>query len=118
MLQYSTVESHTLDVLKELMQMPEMNDFYLAGGTALALYYGHRLSEDIDLMGNRQWGIGEYIKVPDANCTAIRCLIFLFNFTVNVGNFICAGFPSGTTVKSDLESKAVIKEEQAISNFG
>lgn len=49
MLQYSTIEPHTLDVLKKLMQVPEMNDFYLVGGTALALYYGHRLSVDIDL---------------------------------------------------------------------
>lgn len=24
------------------------NDFYLAGGTALALQFGHRLSEDLD----------------------------------------------------------------------
>ncbi|MFZ1307251.1 MAG: nucleotidyl transferase AbiEii/AbiGii toxin family protein [Ferruginibacter sp.] len=55
MLQYSTVESHTLDVLKELMHMPEMNDFYLVGGTALALYYGHRISVDIDLFSTTEF---------------------------------------------------------------
>ncbi|MFI5195919.1 MAG: nucleotidyl transferase AbiEii/AbiGii toxin family protein [Chitinophagales bacterium] len=49
MLQYSTVEPGTLDLLKQLMQMPELRDFYLVGGTALALYYGHRKSIDIDL---------------------------------------------------------------------
>ena len=51
MLQYSTVEPHTLDVLSGLMNMPELKDFYLVGGTALALYYGHRRSVDIDLFG-------------------------------------------------------------------
>ena len=49
MLQYSTIEPRTLEVLKELMNIPELKDFYLVGGTALALYYGHRLSIDIDL---------------------------------------------------------------------
>ena len=49
MLQYSTVEPHTLDILKQLMKVPQLMDFYLVGGTALALYYGHRLSIDLDL---------------------------------------------------------------------
>jgi predicted nucleotidyltransferase component of viral defense system len=49
MLQYSTLESGTLELLKKLMQVPELKDFYLAGGTALALYYGHRRSIDLDL---------------------------------------------------------------------
>jgi len=29
---------------------PEISDFYLIGGTALALYLGHRLSEDLDFI--------------------------------------------------------------------
>src|SRR4051812_21039970 len=49
MLQYSTVGSGTLDLLKQLMAVPELKDFYLVGGTALALYYGHRKSIDLDL---------------------------------------------------------------------
>ena len=49
MLQYSTVEPRTLDVLKGLMQIPALNDFNLVGGTAPALYFGHRVSVDIDL---------------------------------------------------------------------
>jgi predicted nucleotidyltransferase component of viral defense system len=49
MLQYGAVEPRTLDVLKGLMQIPALNNFYLVGGTALALYFGHRISVDIDL---------------------------------------------------------------------
>ncbi len=49
MLQYSTVEPRTLEVLKKVMALPELENFNLAGGTALALYYGHRLSVDLDL---------------------------------------------------------------------
>lgn len=52
MLQYSTLEPHTLDILKELMAIPELDGFYLVGGTALALMYGHRLSLDLDLFSS------------------------------------------------------------------
>jgi hypothetical protein len=31
-------------------QTLETNGFYLAGGTALALQFGHRISEDLDFL--------------------------------------------------------------------
>jgi hypothetical protein len=49
MLQYRTVEPGALDLLKKVMQLPALKDFYLVGGTALALIYGHRSSVDMDL---------------------------------------------------------------------
>jgi predicted nucleotidyltransferase component of viral defense system len=55
MLQYGTVEPRTLDLLKKLMDFPELNDFYLVGGTALSLYYGHRISIDLDLFSTRDF---------------------------------------------------------------
>ncbi len=55
MLQYSTIEPHTLDVLKGMMQIPALKDFYLVGGTALALYFGHRQSIDIDLFSTKEF---------------------------------------------------------------
>ena len=39
----------TLDLLKKLQQDPRLTDFFLVGGTALALQIGHRLSIDLDL---------------------------------------------------------------------
>ncbi len=52
MLQYSAVEPRTLDVLKGLMQIPALKHFNLVGGTALALYLGHRMSVDLDLFSS------------------------------------------------------------------
>jgi len=49
MLHYETVEPGTLGLLKNLMQIPELNQFRLVGGTALALLLGHRTSIDLDL---------------------------------------------------------------------
>jgi predicted nucleotidyltransferase component of viral defense system len=37
------------------MQMPELQDFYLVGGTCLSLRYGHRISVDIDLFSTNNF---------------------------------------------------------------
>ena len=52
MLQIQTVKPDCLAVLKELMSLSELGDFRLAGGTALSLRLGHRISVDIDLFTN------------------------------------------------------------------
>jgi hypothetical protein len=38
----------TVELLKMLVQVPELSTFALAGGTALALYKGHRISIDLE----------------------------------------------------------------------
>ncbi len=40
-----TVSPQTLDVLKKLSNF--LPQYYLAGGTALALYFNHRQSDDL-----------------------------------------------------------------------
>ena len=49
MLHLETVEPRTFSILERLMALPEMQAFYLVGGTALSLLYGHRISVDLDL---------------------------------------------------------------------
>ena len=49
MLQEQTVKASTLELLKRLMADSTLKDFYLVGGTALALQIGHRISVDLDL---------------------------------------------------------------------
>ena len=49
MLYKEAVERATFELLTELMQDETFNNFNLAGGTALALYIGHRNSIDLDL---------------------------------------------------------------------
>lgn len=53
MLHTQTVDVSTLELLKSLQQKEYLNDFFLVGVTALALYYGHRKSIDIDLFTNQ-----------------------------------------------------------------
>ena len=52
MLQYTAVDSATLELLKNLMNEPVFYGLRLAGGTALALQIGHRRSVDLDLFGS------------------------------------------------------------------
>ncbi len=53
MLQYQSVPRATLDVLKFLSEQPFIKDFNLVGGTALALYWGHRISVDLDFFTDK-----------------------------------------------------------------
>jgi|SRR5690606_14042979 len=52
MLHYNTVTPLLLEVLNDLMNADEFGPFRLVGGTALSLYYGHRMSIDIDLFSH------------------------------------------------------------------
>ncbi len=52
MLYTQTVHQKTLELLKMLMADPQLNSFVLAGGTALSLQIGHRVSVDLDFFTN------------------------------------------------------------------
>ena len=65
MLQTHTVGKKTLDLLMSLQSRDYLKNFHLAGGTALALYYGHRKSIDIDLFTNRAFDTEQLLEIPD-----------------------------------------------------
>jgi len=52
MLQLSTIDSTTLELLKKLMCLDDFVNMRLVGGTALALQIGHRKSIDLDFFGD------------------------------------------------------------------
>ncbi len=52
MLYLNTVTPRTYELLKTLMQIDELGDFALVGGTNLSLKLGHRLSVDLDIFTN------------------------------------------------------------------
>lgn len=52
MLPLKAVEAPVLELIKSLQSRPYLKEFYLVGGTALALSLGHRKSIDIDLFSN------------------------------------------------------------------
>ena len=65
MLQTITVKEETFELLKTLMRDEYLMQFQLVGGTALALYMGHRRSIDIDLFSQQLFDakeIEDYLK--------------------------------------------------------
>lgn len=52
MLYKEAVDPSTLELLKSLQVKQYLRGFYLVGGTALALYNGHRKSVDLDLFSD------------------------------------------------------------------
>lgn len=63
MFHYKTVDPATLELLKRLQSLDELRGLRLAGGTSLALQYGHRKSIDLDLFGKLEIGSDELIDV-------------------------------------------------------
>jgi predicted nucleotidyltransferase component of viral defense system len=55
MLRREAVLPGTFALLKELSKMPSLREFSLVGGTALALRYGHRISEDLDMFNHTEF---------------------------------------------------------------
>jgi len=98
MLQYRTIYPTTLELLKKLMQLKELSDFFLVGGTALSLQLGQRISIDLDLFTQKDFDTKKTLNVLN-NLFEIRDLTEQSN-TLNL-NII---FPenSGNLIKIDL----------------
>lgn len=54
-LHFEILPAHTKRVFEWLRHEPFIADFYLAGGTAIALYFGHRTSIDLDFFSVDQF---------------------------------------------------------------
>ncbi len=55
-LKWNTVNQSLQEILIELMNEPVLDPFILVGGTALSLQIGHRISIDIDLFSDHEYG--------------------------------------------------------------
>lgn len=52
----------SFDLVENLVASEVTDDFYLAGGTALALRLGHRISEDLDFFGDAPFSVDELAR--------------------------------------------------------
>ena len=64
-LQYQTVKPILRSTLERLMEIDEFNQFRLVGGTSLSLRYGHRMSDDIDLFTDAEYGSLDFHLLQD-----------------------------------------------------
>ena len=64
-LQYQTVKPILRSTLERLMEMEEFTPFRLVGGTSLSIRYGHRMSDDIDLFTDAEYGSLDFHKLQE-----------------------------------------------------
>lgn len=67
MLFFSAVSSEALELLKEIQDQPFLKDFYLVGGTALALNFGHRVSVDLDFFTEKEFDTNLLVESAKEN---------------------------------------------------
>jgi len=61
------LDSRTVLLIRELSKRKEITDhFYLAGGTGLALHFGHRKSDDVDLFSTKPFSVERYSQIIDS----------------------------------------------------
>lgn len=65
-LYYNTVSANLLNVLNKLMANKAFDHFRLVGGTALAMQLGHRISVDIDLFTDMNYGTIDLSAIANA----------------------------------------------------
>lgn len=75
------VEPATFELIQKLQKLPELKEFYLVGGTALALQLDHRSSIDIDLFSQNNFQNEKIINHIVANA-------FVFDVKFNFENTI------------------------------
>ena len=52
-----TIDKRTKSVLEKIAELDFIQDFYLAGGTALAIQLGHRESIDLDFFSHKKFSV-------------------------------------------------------------
>lgn len=66
MLLKGAIEADTLNLLIKLQNTKELEGFYLAGGTSLAMQLGHRKSIDLDLFTQKDFDFNELLEFLEA----------------------------------------------------
>lgn len=100
-LHYNTVTPLLKSILEKLMGAKEFNQFRLVGGTALSLYYGHRMSVDIDLFTEAEYGTIDFDGIENYLVKQFTYVDFN-NLPVGMGKSYFIGNDSQNAIKLDL----------------
>ena len=102
MLHYNTITKLLHSILANLMSNDVFKDFRLVGGTALSLHRGHRMSVDIDLFTDAEYGSVDF----DAIDTFLRSNYSYVDTNnhdvIGMGKFYFIGDNQMNCIKLDL----------------
>ena len=101
-LYFNTVAPLLKSILEDLMQAEEFSSFRLVGGTALSLYYGHRMSVDIDLFSDAEYGSLDF-KAIDSYLESQYAYVDSLNIEpIGMGKSYYVGNNDKDNIKLDL----------------
>lgn len=101
-LYFNTVTPLLESILEDLMQAKEFDSFRLVGGTALSLYYGHRMSVDIDLFSDVDYGTLDFKAIDDYLKAHYFYVDSIDIFPIGMGKSYYVGRSSDESVKLEL----------------
>ena len=101
-LYFNTVTPLLKSILEDLMHAEEFSSFRLVGGTALSLYYGHRMSVDIDLFSDAEYGSLDF-KAIDSYLQSQYTYVDSFSIEpIGMGKSYYVGNNDKDNIKLDL----------------
>lgn len=117
MLYYSTVSPYLKSVLKIVMDSDILKPFRLVGGTSLSLQLGHRISIDIDLFTDSDYGSLNFEDIETFLKSKFSFIVFSSELT-SFGKSYFIGSSDNNAVKLDVfYSDPFIDDELLIDNI-
>lgn len=101
MMYYSTVSPDLKSVLKILMDSDILKPFRLVGGTSLSLQLGHRISIDIDLFTDSDYGSLNFEDIETFLKSKFSFIVFSSELT-SFGKSYFIGSSKNNAVKLDV----------------
>lgn len=101
-LYYNTVNKDLKDALIRLMSLDKLSDFRLVGGTALSLQIGHRMSIDIDLFTDAEYGTIDFEAIDNDLRTSFKYVDQSSTDLIGFGRSYFVGNSPGESIKLDL----------------
>lgn len=101
-LYYSTVSPLLLTTLKDLMSRSELSMFRLVGGTALSLHRGHRMSVDLGLFTDEQYGSFDFNSIDNYLRDTYSYVDTLNTQEIGFGKSYYIGEKASNCIKLDL----------------
>lgn len=102
MLYYSTVTELLRSTLLKLMAAKEFKDFRLVGGTALSLQLGHRVSVDIDLFSDCDYGSIDFEAIESYLIMNFPYIDYFSDIPTGMGKSYLIGVNKDNAVKLDV----------------
>lgn len=99
---WNTVSPLLKSILSDLMKEELFTPFRLVGGTALSLQFGHRLSVDIDLFTDHEYGSIDFKKIRDFLENKYPYCSYRDVDLVSFGTFFEVGMSKDDFVKIDV----------------